>query len=257
MNSKLRTYDKNTQEFYLYKQMHENQSLEYAVYKREYYKRLKKAKMSMKNALKLLDYFVDPSDPDLDVSNSIHAYQTAERIRAAHPENKEMQVVGLIHDVGKILYSFGEPDWSVVGDTYIMGCEFPMSIVYYETLKQSLDLNKYPGCGIYEKGCGLSNTTVSFGHDEYLYWVLQGNKKSHKITDRYMNVIRYHSLYPWHTGGAYRDLMNESDKELLRDVLEFNKFDLYSKEDSVEISNEVKFYYDKLLDEFFSAELKW
>ena len=72
-----------------------------------------------------------------------------------------------------------------------------------------------------------------------------------------MNVIRYHSLYPWHTGGAYRDLMNESDKELLRDVLEFNKFDLYSKEDSVEISNEVKFYYDKLLDEFFSAELKW
>ena len=37
--------------------------------------------MSIHSALNMLDSFVDPSDPDLDVPNSIHAYQTAERIR--------------------------------------------------------------------------------------------------------------------------------------------------------------------------------
>ena len=28
-------------------------------------------------------------------------------------------------------------------------------------------------------------------------------------------MIRFHSLYPWHTGGAYRQFMNEHDKEML------------------------------------------
>jgi len=37
--------------------------------------------MKIGKALSMLDDFVDPSDPDLDVPNSIHAYQTAERIR--------------------------------------------------------------------------------------------------------------------------------------------------------------------------------
>ena len=35
--------------------------------------------MTIQKALSLLDDFIDPSDPDLDVENSIHAYQTAER----------------------------------------------------------------------------------------------------------------------------------------------------------------------------------
>lgn len=257
MKSELRLYKKYTPEYYLYKNMHENQSLEFATYKRESYKKLDKIKMTIKKALSLLDNFVDPSDPDLDVANSVHAYQTAERIRAAQPDNKEMQVVGLIHDIGKVLFWFGEPSCTVVGDTYIMGCEFPKSIVYYDTLKESPDANKYFGNGIYEEGCGIQNTTVSFGHDEYLYWVLQGNKSLHKISEKYMNVIRYHSLYPWHSGGAYKDLMNESDSEILYNVLEFNRFDLYSKNDSQEVSNEVKTYYDKLLDEFFNGELNW
>ncbi len=42
-------------------------------------------------------------------------------------------------------------------------------------------------------------------------------------------MIRYHSCYPWHTGGAYRHLMTDRDHELLKSVLEFNKFDLYTK----------------------------
>ena len=39
---------------------------------------IKKLSYDIHSALNMLDDFVDPSDPDLDVPNSIHAYQTAE-----------------------------------------------------------------------------------------------------------------------------------------------------------------------------------
>lgn len=42
--------------------------------------------MSAMQALQLLDQLVDESDPDVDFPNSLHAYQTAEGIRRAHPD---------------------------------------------------------------------------------------------------------------------------------------------------------------------------
>ena len=33
-------------------------------------------------------------------------------------------LVGLIHDLGKVLCLFGEPQWAVVGDTFPVGCAF-------------------------------------------------------------------------------------------------------------------------------------
>ena len=83
----------------------------------------------LSKALSLLDSFIDPSDPDVDEPNSIHAYQTAERIRKRYPEDKELQITGLIHDLGKVLFSYGEPSYNVVGDTYVLGCKFPDTIV--------------------------------------------------------------------------------------------------------------------------------
>ena len=254
--SELRVYKNNTPQYYLYKQMHEKQTLDYVMKKRLKYSKLNNTKMSIKEVLLKMDNFIDPSDPDLDVPNSIHAYQTAERIRKKYPQDKEYQIIGLIHDLGKILFEFGEENWSVVGDTYVAGCEYPKSIVYYDTLKGSPDFNKYTKNGIYEIGCGLDNLYITFGHDEYLYQVLKEND-NHKISQKYLDIIRYHSFYPWHTGGDYYQFMNEKDKTTLKNVLDFNSFDLYSKEDPIEITEEVKEYYDKLLDEYFKGDLSW
>lgn len=73
-------------------------------------------------------------------------------------------------------------------------------------------------------------------------------------------MIRFHSAYPWHTGGAYREFMNESDEELLRWVLEFNKYDLYTK-DQAGLSQSIEElwdYYDTLIDKYFPSKcLKW
>ena len=55
----------------------------------------------------------------------------------------------------------------------------------------------------------------------------------------------------------YHEFMNNEDKKTLEDVIYFNQFDLYSKEDDTNISDEVKEYYNQILDEFFINDLQW
>jgi inositol oxygenase len=255
MENNFRKFDINTRQYQLYKNMYKNQCIDFVIQKRLKYSKFE-TKMSIKKALLLLDTFIDPSDPDLDVPNSIHAYQTAERIRKNEPNNEELIIIGLIHDLGKVLFSFGEESYSVVGDTYVLGCKFPKSIVYNELLEFSSEYKKYDNFGIYKKNCGLENLYLSYGHDEYLYQVLKFNK-NHKISNKYLNIIRYHSFYPWHTGGDYKEFMIDSDKIILEDVNNFNKYDLYSKEDNINITNETKSFYNKLLDKYFLGDLYW
>ena len=56
-------------------------------------------------ALEMLNELVDESDPDIDLPNIIHAFQTAEQIRAKHPDKEWFHLVGLIHDLGKVFFS--------------------------------------------------------------------------------------------------------------------------------------------------------
>ena len=266
--TKLRNYKSNVsnesnesneinKQYELYKDMHTFQTLEFVKNKKQQYSKLNNCKMTMKEALEKLNSFVDQSDPDLDEENIIHAYQTAERIRILHPLNKELQIVGLIHDVGKVLYTFDEPNWAVVGDTYVVGCKYPESIVYHETLKLNPDYGKYDQNGIYESGCGTDNLHLSFGHDEYLYQVLVQNNID-KISKQNKDIIRYHSFYPWHTNGDYKHLMSKEDEETLENIKYFNNFDLYSKEDkNFVLTDEIKKYYDNLLQEYFPDILQW
>ena len=52
--------------------------------------------------------------------------------------------------------------------------------------------------------------------------------------------------------------MNDKDKDTLKDILDFNQFDLYSKEDKeFELTNDIKEYYDNLLNEYFPNDLQW
>lgn len=59
-------------------------------------------KSTMMDALVRLNDLVDESDPDVDIPNIVHAFQTAERIRADHPDDDWFQLTGLIHDAGKV-----------------------------------------------------------------------------------------------------------------------------------------------------------
>ncbi len=251
-----RNYNIQSKQAQLYKKMYVEQTLENVIKIRNKYNKRKGIKISIKQLLLMLDDFVDDSDPDLDLPNSVHAYQTAEKIREKYPDDYEMQITGLIHDLGKILYKFGEPQHYIVGDTFVLGAKFPKSMVFYNFIKLNPDFdnsNYNTKFGIYKANCGLDELILSYGHDEYLYNILK--KNNHKLTDKYLNIIRYHSFYPWHSHNEYRHFMKDSDYEILENVNKFNEFDLYSKENEDFIDEDIKKYYDKLLDIYFPEDL--
>ena len=161
----------------------------------------------------------------------------------------------MIHDLGKVLFKLNESSCFIVGDTYVLGCEIPKSIVYYDTFPN--EIKEIKGNGIYQEKCGIEKLKLSFGHDEYLYIVLKNNL-GHKLSKKYLDIIRYHSFYPWHSNEEYKQFMKPEDYKLLENVKKFNQYDLYSKEDTDFIlTDEIKNYYKKLLIEYFPKILKW
>ncbi|KAG7861060.1 hypothetical protein KL939_001627 [Ogataea angusta] len=238
-----------------YKEQHEFQTVAYNIQARINFKTKIRDRMTIWDALLKLNNLLDESDPDTELSQIEHALQTAEAIRK---DNKPrwFQLVGLIHDLGKLLYFYdSKGQWDVVGDTFPVGCRFSTKIIHYEFFKANPDYNnplyntKY---GIYSPHCGLENVMLSWGHDEYMYHLAK--EQSH-LPPQALAMIRYHSFYPWHQEGAYKYLMNERDEEMLRAVKEFNPYDLYSKTDKKCDIDEVKDYYLELIDEFFPKKV--
>jgi hypothetical protein len=146
------------------------------------------------------DSLVDDSDPDTELSQTQHALQTAEAIRAKYPgeEYDWFHLTGLIHDLGKILaISCKEPQWCTVGDTFPVGCAFSDKSVfpqYFDANPDRTDPRYNTELGVYEPHCGLEKVKMSWGHDEYLYQVCVRNGSTLPIEGLYM--IRFHSFYP-------------------------------------------------------------
>lgn len=242
-----------------YYNMHTNQTVDFVRSRMKKWLRFDKCKMTVKDALIKLNDLVDESDPDTSLPNIVHAFQTAESIREKHPDLDWFHLTGLLHDLGKVMAFYGEPQWAVVGDTFPVGCAWADSIVYRES---SFDKNpdgkdpryntKY---GMYKPKCGLENILMSWGHDEYLYQVLKHNKC--KLPEEGLAMIRYHSFYPWHAGGDYMHFCNEKDLSMLNWINEFNKFDLYTKSGKVPDIEKLWPYYEKLIEKYIPGELEW
>lgn len=234
-----------------YAEQHAKQTVAYNLQARISVKTTSRAQMTIWEALEYLDRLTDNSDPDTDLTQIEHALQTAQAIRR-DGKPRWMQLTGLIHDLGKLLYFFGsQGQWDVVGDTFPIGCGFDKRIIYPQTFKSNPD-HDHPvystELGIYTEGCGLENVMLSWGHDEYMYYIA---KDQSKLPDEALAMIRYHSFYPWHQEGAYYKLMNEHDKQMLKAVQSFNPYDLYSKSDDVCNVERLKPYYLELIDEYF------
>lgn len=240
-----------------YKEQHEKQTVEFNLHMRANFRKQKRARMSVWQAMEMLNTLVDDSDPDTSLSQIEHLLQTAEAMRRdGKPE--WMQVVGLVHDLGKLLFMFGsQGQWDVVGDTFVVGCKFPDSIIYPETFAGNPDTTDAvysTEAGVYKPGCGLDNVMISWGHDEYLYNIC---KEQSTLPVEGLAMIRYHSFYPWHREGAYRHLMEEKDYKALEAVKAFNPYDLYSKSDEVADPVKLRPYYESLIEKFFPTEVEW
>ncbi|KHN98630.1 myo-inositol oxygenase [Metarhizium album ARSEF 1941] len=246
-----------------YREQHEKQTVAYNLAARNRFNSAARVRpeMTVWQAIEKLNTLMDESDPDTALSQIDHLLQSAEAIRR-DGKPRWMQLTGLIHDLGKVMLCFPELEtqgqWDVVGDTFPVGCAFDKRIILPETFGANPD-TKDPiyktKFGIYAPGCGLDNIMLSWGHDEYLYHVVQDQST---LPEEALAMIRYHSFYPWHREGAYRELMCKKDHAMLKAVQAFNPYDLYSKSDDVPSVEELKPYYMDLIDEFFPQKIiKW
>jgi inositol oxygenase len=237
-----------------YRQNHTYQTLDFVRHKKAEYLAKRNRVMGIWEAMEYLNTLVDDSDPDTELSQIEHLMQTSEAIRAdGHP--RWFILTGLIHDLGKVLCLFGEPQWAVVGDTFPVGCRYSEKIVFAEFFAANPDsaVEEYQTpCGIYEEGCGLDGVHLSWGHDEYLYHVV----KDH-LPEEALAMIRYHSFYAAHREGEYTHLMTARDLRLLDSVRAFNPYDLYSKGHERPDVEALTAYYRDLIAEFFPPQLAW
>jgi inositol oxygenase len=237
-----------------YRINHQMQTVDYVLGKEKEYFGLTRGMKTVWEAAEYLNTLVDDSDPDTDLTQIEHLLQTSEAIRRdGHP--RWMVLVGFVHDLGKCLCLYGEPQWGVVGDTFPVGCAWSKDIVFPEYFNANPDRNvpeyqtKY---GIYEPNCGLENLHLSFGHDGYIAEVMKPY-----LPDEALYMLRFHSFYPWHRHEAYKYFENEKDRSMLEWVRKFNPYDLYSKGHTKPNLQELKPYYDDLFAEFLPPKLAW
>jgi len=245
-----------------YRLNHKHQTYDFVRKMEDKYLKFDKCRMSVWDAIERLGEVIDESDPDIDLPQIVHALQTAEGLRAAHPDLEWLPLIGLLHDLGKViaLPEWGkEPQWCVVGDTFPVGCGYDKSIVYHEYFSENPDYNNptySTQYGLYSPNCGLSSLHFSYGHDEYMYQVLKHN--GCLIPEEGLKIIRFHSFYPWHKEGAYKYFMNEDDQITLKWVQIFSKMDLYTKDAPVPDVQALMPYYKNLVKKYFPNEvLRW
>jgi len=237
-----------------YRLNHENQTVAYVLGKEEQYFGMKRGKKSVWEAAEYLNTLVDDSDPDTDLTQIEHLLQTSEAMRR-DGQPRWMVLTGFLHDLGKCLCLYGEPQWGVVGDTFPVGCAWSDAIVFPEYFRKNPDAGvaEYQTLhGIYEPNCGLEKVHMSFGHDGYIAEVMKPY-----LPDEALYMLRFHSFYPWHSHGAYTHLTNEEDRAMLEWVKKFNLYDLYSKGHKKPDFEQIKPYYDDLFAEFLPEKIDW
>jgi inositol oxygenase len=237
-----------------YRLNHVNQTYDFVQAKRKEFLGLNRMKMGVWEAAEYLNQLVDDSDPDTNMSQLEHLLQTAEQLRK-DGRPRWMILTGFVHDLGKILCVWSEPQWAVVGDTFPTGCAYSQKIVFPQFFADNPDSKNsrfQTKSGIYEEGCGLDRVFMSWGHDEYIYNVCKDC-----LPEEALYMLRYHSFYPWHREGEYDHLCNDKDREMLKWVEAFNPYDLYTKSHERPNVEELRPFYEELIAEYFPAKLRW
>ena len=218
-----------------YKKMLENQTLKYVQNIQNKYKTFPNKKYNLWDTIDQLNNICDDSDPDTDLPQIIHAYQTGLSLKNKNIDNfnirnlftdKEwdrldsnlkkkyectikdfyhnitdwdwLSLIGFIHDLGKILITeeYGSLEqWSVVGDTFPLGQQLSESYIYHNN-NFHINNNSLTQ-NTYINNIGFENIIMSWGHDEYLASVLEKNNTNFPKEAIY--IIRFHSFYCWHS----------------------------------------------------------
>ncbi|KAK6614613.1 hypothetical protein H4I96_00934 [Botrytis cinerea] len=204
-----------------YTEQHLKQTVEYNITVREEFRNRDPWWMGAMEGALLLNKFVDQSDPDTEVGQLEHLFQTSEAIReAGRPE--WMVVAGFVHDLGKLWCLMGAKDSGILS-------EIPSQL----WIRQTYDV---------------------MGHDEVLYQIL---KDQSTLPPEALAMIRYHSFYPWHFENEYSHFENEHDRAMKPWVKDFNQFDLYSKSDSPPDVEKLIPIYEEIFAKYFPDKVNF
>jgi len=186
-----------------------------------------------------------------------------------------MQLCGLLHDLGKVLYMKGcakdgtdaKTQFAVVGDTYPVNVKMQHDAIIFPELPGHECSCRATTTAVPEPECGFGSLLFTFGHDEYLYQVLRHNarRRKIKIDDTagwdLLYVIRFHSFYPWHQHKAYSEYADLTDRVALPLLQQFSRADLYTKHNDPLDPSRYKAYYDGLMRRYLGcgvdAGLEW
>ena len=273
-----------------YQNMLINQTEGFVQTMKEKYKNYPNINTNIWNTINYLENIKDESDPDSDLPQIVHAYQTAISLESKNIENfpiknlftkKEWELldskkkqeydcdildfysdikewdwlplIGFIHDLGKVLLlsDYGcLEQWAVVGDTFPVGQKLSETYIF-ENKKYHINNNSL-NIDKYSNNIGFSNILMSWGHDEYLAHILEKNKTLFPKEAIYL--VRFHSFYAWHSPKekerGYKELADKFDWYMLPLLKYFQKSDLYSKSRDIPDNKKIEDKFKNLIDKY-------
>ena len=93
---------------------------------------------------------------------------------------------------------------------------------------------------------------MSWGHDEYLYHVVEDYLADGGALHDSLSLVLSRA-----SRGQYDYLMNHQDRKMLKWVQAFNPYDLYTKSQQPPNVKELRPFYDDLIAEFFPPVVNW
>uniref|UniRef100_K7F4I5 Inositol oxygenase n=1 Tax=Pelodiscus sinensis TaxID=13735 RepID=K7F4I5_PELSI len=197
--------------------MHTHQTVDFVRRKSAEYGACAQRRLSIMEALDLLDNVVDESDPDVDFPNSYHAYQTAEGIRQAHPDKGKASLTPGGSPQSRVIPPGGSPQSRVVGETEAQTC--PRA--HCKSLWEPAPATAAPVPGLMLPVVSEPSKRHRGGPGLQLQGRLGEKGRCFAAGSVAFYMIRFHSFYPWHTGGDYMHLCSEEDLRMLPWVREF------------------------------------
>jgi inositol oxygenase len=240
---------------------------------------LTKARLSLWDALLLLDD-VPPVAAALcagapgapPVRHLAASLAAASAALHAHPDAPWLAFVALTHALGRLLLLprfGGEPAWSVVGETFPVGCRFDPSVSYAACFGANPDRRKRAYAsptGVYAPGCGLAEVDMCWSCDEYLLEVLARNRAA--LPPAGLFCVRYASFAS--LGGAavgYNALLTSAERDAMpwlhalrrvkRDAAAASDEALGPHPDARAALRAMEHIYRPLIDQFCPGELCW
>ena len=125
-------------------------------------------------------------------------------------------------DVTTAIESDRDYDWTICGNSRVVGCTAPGDSTFSEF--RSLNADTYDRqyntiIGMYQNRCGFDDVLMTWTGTEYMYHLLKYNDID--IPDEGLRMLRLFTFHDWHKSNHYCELANDDDNDVKSFVVDF------------------------------------